>query len=323
MIQIYGYYAISKNNLNYVCDKYIYIMVNLEWYRTFKSVYKNGNFSLAAKELFISQPAVSQQIAMLEAHVGYKLFNRKSKGVDPTEYAKLLNNLIIEALDRLENVESGFRSKALDANRLITVGVSKHLFVSLGSALISKFDYIDFSFQENDALFELVDTKKIDFVIVTAKYDTFVTVQKKLGEIKQIIVGSTDIDPTELQDQIESNNLDAMENWLNEQKWFSHDSGIPHIKLFWLHVFNKKRPSMVPNYIIPSEYEMLEVLSRNKGVAVTWDVNAKNFIKENKLQLVWESTMMPATAVYLLSAKNTNFNTTIQEVEAELTVVLS
>jgi hypothetical protein len=49
---IQGEYGISKNNLNYVCDKYIYIMVNLEWYRTFKSVYKNGNFSLAAKELF-------------------------------------------------------------------------------------------------------------------------------------------------------------------------------------------------------------------------------------------------------------------------------
>ena len=80
-------------------------MVNLEWYRTFKSVYKNGNFSLAAKELFISQPAVSQQIAMLEAHVGYTLFNRKSKGVVPTEYAKLLNNLIIDALDHaLRNV---------------------------------------------------------------------------------------------------------------------------------------------------------------------------------------------------------------------------
>ena len=28
-------------------------MVNLEWYRTFKSVYKKGNFSLAAKELLI------------------------------------------------------------------------------------------------------------------------------------------------------------------------------------------------------------------------------------------------------------------------------
>jgi DNA-binding transcriptional LysR family regulator len=45
---------------------------------------------------------------MLEAHVGYKLFNRNQR--QPTEYAKLLNNLIIEALDRLENVENGFRA---------------------------------------------------------------------------------------------------------------------------------------------------------------------------------------------------------------------
>jgi DNA-binding transcriptional LysR family regulator len=290
-------------------------MVNLEWYRTFKSVYKNGNFSLAAKELFISQPAVSQQMSMLEAHVGYKLFNRKSKGVEPTEYAKLLNNLIIEALDRLENVESGFRSKALDANRLITIGLSKHLFTALGSVLLSKFDYIDFSFHENEALFDLVDTKKIDFAIVTSKYDTFDTVQKKLGEMRQIIVGSTNINPAALRHQIRNNNYDEIENWLNEQKWFSHDSGIPHIKLFWLHVFNKKRPSMVPNYIIPSEYEMLEVLSRYEGVAVTWDLNAKQFIAENRLQLIWETNTMPATPVYVLSAKNTNFNTIVQELK--------
>jgi hypothetical protein len=37
----------------------------------------------------------------------------------------------------------------------------------LGSELDTKFDYIDFSFLENDVLFELVG--KIDFAIVTAK----------------------------------------------------------------------------------------------------------------------------------------------------------
>lgn len=293
-------------------------MVNLEWYRTFKSVYKNRNFSLAAKELFISQPAVSQQISMLEAHVGYKLFNRKSKGVEPTEYAKLLNNLIIEALDRLENVENGFRSKAFDANRLITVGISKHLFNCMASILISKFDYIDFSFQENDALFELVNAKKIDFAIVTKKYDTFDTVQKKLGDIRQIIVGSKNIDATKMQSDIQNNDYNAIENWLNDQKWYSHDSGIPHIKLFWLHVFNKKRPSMVSNYIIPSEFEMLEVLSKNSGVAVTWDSNARSFIQEGKLQLLWKTDQMPETATYLLSAKNTGFNLVAEEMESAL-----
>lgn len=297
-------------------------MVNLEWYRTFKSVYKNGNFSLAAKELFISQPAVSQQIAMLEAHVGYKLFNRKSKGVEPTEYAKLLNNLIIEALDRLENVENGFRAKAFNANRLISVGVSRHLMSSLGSTLLSKFDFIDFSFHENDALFALVDSKKLDVAIVTQQYDTFDTIQKKLGEIKQIIVGSATIDASDLQSNIKSNDLTAIENWLNDQKWFSHDARIPHIKLFWLHVFNKKRPSMVPNYIIPSEYEMLEIMSKNTGIAVTWDCNAKGFIADKKLQLLWDSNQMPTTNVYLLSGKNNNLSAVFESIEAELTRVL-
>ena len=297
-------------------------MVSLEWYRTFKSVYKNENFSLAAKELFISQPAVSQQIAMLEAHVGYKLFNRKSKGVEPTEYAKLLNNLIIEALDRLENVENGFRAKAFNANRLISVGVSRHLMSSLGSTLLSKFDFIDFSFHENDALFGLVDSKKLDVAIVTQQYDTFDTIQKKLGEIKQIIVGSATIDASDLQSNIKSNDLTAIENWLNDQKWFSHDARIPHIKLFWLHVFNKKRPSMVPNYIIPSEYEMLEIMSKNTGIAVTWDCNAKGFIADKKLQLLWDSNQMPTTNVYLLSGKNNNLSAVFESIEAELKRVL-
>ncbi|HSD06141.1 LysR family transcriptional regulator [Flavobacterium sp.] len=298
-------------------------MVNLEWYRTFKSVYKNGNFSLAAKELFISQPAVSQQIVMLEAHVGYKLFNRKSKGVEPTEYAKLLNNLIIDALDRLENVENGFRSKAFNANRLLSVGISKHLMTSIGSALVSKFDFIDFSFNTDDNLFDLVNSKKLDFAIVKKKIDTFDTIQKKVGSIKQIIVGSPRIDLSLFQKEIENKDYAAIENWLNEQKWFTHDAGIPHIKLFWLHVFAKKRPSIIANYIIPSEYEMLEILSKNNGIAITWDVNANSFIESKKLQLIWNSDGMPSTDVFLLSSKNSNLNSFFQDIENELNKVLS
>jgi DNA-binding transcriptional LysR family regulator len=298
-------------------------MVNLEWYRTFKSVYKNGNFSVAAKELFISQPAVSQQISMLEAHVGYKLFNRKSKGVEPTEYAKLLNNLIIEALDRLENVENGFRAKAFNANRLISIGISKHLMSSLGSALVSKFDFIDFSFHENDSLFELVDAKKLDFAVITKRYDTFDTILKKVGEIKQVIVGSNSIDASQLKSNIKIKDFSAIEQWLNDQKWYSHNAQIPHIKLFWLHVFNKKRPSMIPNYIIPSEYEMLDIIAKNIGIGIAWNVNTKNFIIDNKMQLLWDSKDMPSTEVFVLSGKNDNLSAIFQNIVGELKKVLN
>ncbi len=293
-------------------------MVNLEWYRTFKSVYKNGNFSVAAKELFISQPAVSQQISMLEAHVGYKLFNRKSKGVEATEYAKLLNNLIIDALDRLENVESGFRAKAEDSKRLISVGVSKDLFNCFASTLISKFDLIDFTFAEDDVLFSLVDAKKLDFAIVTKRFDTFDTIYEIIGKIKLVVVGSTNLDTTDFRQRLKSDNTTEIEQWLNDQKWYSHDARIPHVKLFWLHAFNKKRPAIVPNYIIPSESEMLEMLSRNSGIAITWNCNSRKYIKENKLQLLWNSFHVPEEYVYLLSAKNNNLNSFFETIAKEL-----
>lgn len=293
-------------------------MVNLEWYRTFKAVYKNGNFSVAAKELFMSQPAVSQQISMLEAHVGYKLFNRKSKGVEPTEYAKLLNNLIIDALDRLENVESGFRAKAEDSKRLISIGVSKDLFNSFGSVLISKFDLIDFTFAEDDVLFSLVDAKKLDFAVVTKRFDTFDTIYEIIGKIKLVVVGSTNLDVTDFRQKLKSDNAVEIEQWLNDQKWYSHDARIPHVKLFWLHAFNKKRPAIVPNYIIPSESEMLEMLSRNFGIAITWNCNSRKYIKENKLQLLWNSFHVPEEYVYLLSAKNNNLNSFFETIAKEL-----
>lgn len=293
-------------------------MVNLEWYRTFKAVYKNGNFSVAAKELFMSQPAVSQQISMLEAHVGNKLFNRKSKGVEPTEYAKLLNNLIIDALDRLESVEAGFRAKAEDANRLISVGISRHLFDCVGNLLISKFDLIDFTFAENDELFALVDAKKLDFAITTKRFDTFDTTYEIVGKIKLIMVAPASLDVTDFRLKLKADKYTEIEQWLNGQKWYSHDARIPHIKLFWLYAFNKKRPSMVPNYIIPSESEMLRLLSKNDGVAITWNCNARNYIKENKLQLLWNSFHVPEEFVYLLTPKNNNLNSLFEVISKEL-----
>ena len=297
-------------------------MINLEWYRTFKAVYKNGNFSIAAKELFMSQPAVSQQISMLEAHVGNKLFNRKSKGVEPTEYAKLLNNLIIDALDRLENVENTFRAKAEDATRLISVGISKHLFSCIGNSLISKFDLIDFTFANDDTLFELVDSKKLDFAIVSKRFDTFDTIQEVVGKIKLVMVAPINMDITEFRQKLKSDNFAEAEQWLNEQKWYSHDARIPYIKLFWLHAFNKKRPSMVPNYIIPSEFEMLEILSKNSGIAITRNCIARKFIQQNKLQLLWNSFHVPEEYVYLLAAKNNNLKTFFDTIAAELNTAL-
>ena len=53
---------------------------NLSSYRIFYTVANTGNISKAAKELYISQPAISKSIQKLEEGVGCKLFSRSSRG---------------------------------------------------------------------------------------------------------------------------------------------------------------------------------------------------------------------------------------------------
>lgn len=83
-------------------------MVNLEWYRTFKAIYKTGTLTGAAEVLFISQPGVSLHLSSLETYVGHKLFDRTGRKMIPTEHGKVLFNALVDPLTKLEEVEKIF-----------------------------------------------------------------------------------------------------------------------------------------------------------------------------------------------------------------------
>jgi DNA-binding transcriptional LysR family regulator len=57
---------------------------------TLRAVVACGSFSASAKELSLTQPAVSRQIALLERQVGTQLVWRTRQGVHPTEAGRLL-----------------------------------------------------------------------------------------------------------------------------------------------------------------------------------------------------------------------------------------
>lgn len=58
--------------------------------RYFLSVYREGNFSAAAKACFVSQPSISAAVTQLESVMNVKLFVRHKKGVTATEAGKKL-----------------------------------------------------------------------------------------------------------------------------------------------------------------------------------------------------------------------------------------
>jgi DNA-binding transcriptional LysR family regulator len=280
-------------------------MINLEWYRTFKSVYKHQNYSKAAEELFMTQPTVSNQMSMLEAAIGHKLFTRKSKGVVPTENAKFLNNLIIESLDTLENAGIMYSKSVQKEEKMYTIGISEHLYKSfLSNKELHAFKHLTIHFeQDKQKLFELVNQEEIDAAILRSDIQTFDTLSHKISSSSLVIVGNPNLDTKELQEYITQKNLQKIQHWLEKQTWFSHMSTNPFIKLFWLHCFDKKRPKVFTNYIIPNEYFMLQELTKVEGVCVTLKENAKEFIENKSLKLIWESEDYPERAYYLIAHK--------------------
>lgn len=61
--------------------------------RCFLALYETLNFSVAARQLFLTQPTLSYQIRTLEEELGTPLFVRTTCRVEPTQAGQLLPSL--------------------------------------------------------------------------------------------------------------------------------------------------------------------------------------------------------------------------------------
>jgi len=88
-------------------------LLSLDALRVFAVAAKHLNFTNAAKELQISQSAVSQQINKLEKTLGFVLFSRKGKGLELTDKGLCLRDAVRDALGRLEHTIQELRDSRL------------------------------------------------------------------------------------------------------------------------------------------------------------------------------------------------------------------
>ncbi|GAA0114639.1 LysR family transcriptional regulator [Clostridium senegalense] len=91
------------------------MITKLDLYKVFCQVGKNKSFSKAAKELYMTQPAVSQSIMQLERELDTRLFTRTPKGVILTNEGKILYEHAISAINLIDAGEK----KLLDSKNLM------------------------------------------------------------------------------------------------------------------------------------------------------------------------------------------------------------
>ncbi|WP_025682840.1 LysR family transcriptional regulator [Paenibacillus maysiensis] len=105
----------------------------------FVSVAELSSFTQAAKKHYISQTAISQQIASLEKELNIKLFDRTINPIQLTEAGQVFYKDVKTMLSQYQNAIQKAQHTYKNQNRILTVGYSSFFEIQLISDIVVKF----------------------------------------------------------------------------------------------------------------------------------------------------------------------------------------
>lgn len=95
--------------------------MNLNWLETLKKVAETKSYTRAAEELFISQPAVSQQIRQLEGYFGAKLIDRRGQQLELTDAGREVHDLASRITGDLSSTRQSVLAQISGSSGLVTI----------------------------------------------------------------------------------------------------------------------------------------------------------------------------------------------------------
>jgi len=107
---------------------------------TFLWVVREGSFSIAARKLHLSQPAVTNRVRRLEDKLRVKLLLRTTRRVEPTPDGALLRDAAEQAVAGLRDVLRKFQSLSDSDRNRVTVVVTPMLAATVMPSLIHTYN---------------------------------------------------------------------------------------------------------------------------------------------------------------------------------------
>jgi LysR family tcuABC transcriptional regulator len=112
--------------------------MNLRQLRYFAQIVESGSLSKASRQLFVAQPALSQQLSKLEDEVGKPLLNRSSKGVTPTGNGLALYHHARFMLRQLDQALSIARQDPGTVHGMVSVGLAATTVCAVGVPFVRR-----------------------------------------------------------------------------------------------------------------------------------------------------------------------------------------
>lgn len=111
--------------------------------KVFVTVASKGSFTLAARELGVSQPAVSQNIADLEKELRRTLLVRKRGEVALTPEGRLFHEYAVRILDWFSSADASFRGGNAARKPVIRIGCDNMAARMVLPALVNEIRRVD------------------------------------------------------------------------------------------------------------------------------------------------------------------------------------
>ena len=142
-------------------------------YKIFLYLYEEKSISKTANKLYVSQPAISYSLKELENQLGYTLFYRNSKGIEPTLEAKELYSYISTAFNILQDAEEHIKNLNSLNIGCIRIGTPSHIGVFYLSNYIADFRKIypgikfEIVCKSTSDMVEMLEMRNLDLIVDT------------------------------------------------------------------------------------------------------------------------------------------------------------
>lgn len=236
--------------------------MDFEWYRSFISIYKHGSVSEAAKTRIMTQPAMSQHLASLEAEVGELLFTRTPRKMVPTERGKELYTRLVPLIEALEETTQTIRTLSSPTLPVVRIGTAHEFFREMIAPHLSRYPMrVIAHYGIASVILDYLTEEKVDIIVTSQKLAAPGVEYLPYIQEEFAIVAPHDFPEPAFDDHVE------WEAWLCSQPWMSYGLELPIIRRFWREHFHK-RPQMQLAHVLPDLHIILRAIEHGAGISL-------------------------------------------------------
>ena len=159
--------------------------MNLSRIEYFLAAAEYLNFTTAAKALYITQPSLSKQIALLEDELGVQLFVRKPRDLQLTPAGKLLQYEFNKLMPEIDSITEKVKRLNNEKCEMLYIGCVETVFLGETATNIIS----DFSTNESDVemFIERHNFGSLHNKIINGSIDAAFTFSTQIGKMKDIM----------------------------------------------------------------------------------------------------------------------------------------